>query len=343
MMSKQDILKKIMISCVTLLLLTGLLFLVFRNNLDAIADMFMTVSISNILWLCSLGVSYQLLDSLTCWLLLRTVVPTLPYHQALNVIYLGVFGKISTFSTGTLPLQAYYLYHCGIEAGRSIGIMTFNYTLHKVTVILYATVLLLFEGTWFYSALPDLRGYLIAGYIICLTVISALILLCTSHRAHDFAILALDKLPNNEKWNDKKRKVQRQLDCLFDETSTFMKNKRIAFQVISVHTLKLVILCMLPYLCLKILGVNSLSLLQVEMLSILMFLIASAAPNVAGMGPTEAVFFLMYSPLLGSTLTSSSLFMYRIATYYFPFIISIFIFLIVQTKLLASSNSKEVH
>lgn len=341
-MYKHDILKKVSVSMITLLCLTAFVLFLFRDNWGEISGAFKVLSAPDILRLFGLGTSYQLLDGLVCWCLVRTAVPTFTYRQALEVIYLGVFGRSSTFGAGTIPMQAYHLHRYGIEVGRGVGIMTFSYTLHKMTIVLYVSVLMLFERKWFRTAIPNLHAYLIAGYLICLTIIVILLLLCTWNRAHSFALWLLRKLPDNGKWIERKLRIRRQLDCLYHETAAFLKNKRIVLMVVFTHAIKLSILCAIPYTCMRILGANTIALMQVELLTALMLLIAGAVPNVAGMGPTEAVFFMIYSPILGNALTASSLLLFRISTYYFPFLVSVFAFLIIHIRLLSSSKSKEV-
>ena len=341
-MSKRDILKKLGISLITLLCLTALLLFIFRDNLEDISAAFMKLSPADILWLFILGISYQMLDGLACWFLVRTSVPAFPYHQALAFVYLGIFGRTSTFGAGTIPMRAYYLHRCGIDVGQGVGIMTFSYVLHKVTVVIYVSVLLLAERNWFRSAIPNLHSYLITGYLICLAVVCLLMLLCSWHRAHESALWLTGKLPNTEKWSGIKHKIQQQLDCLYHATAVYLKNKKAVLKAVFTNVIKLGILCAVPYICMNISGTNVISFTHTELLTALVLLLASAVPNVAGIGPTEAAFYLIYSPLIGSVITTSSLLLFRIATYYFPFFVSVIVFLVVQARLLSNGKSEEV-
>ena len=340
-MEKRDILKKIAASVATILCLSAVLGLIFRDNLADIFDAFKVLSWVDILCLLGMGVSYQLLDGLACLILVRTVNPAFSYRQSLEVIYLGVFGKMSTFGAGTIPMQACHLHRCGVEIGQGVGIMTFSYVLHKGSILLYASVLLRFEGAWVRSALPSLHSYLIAGYLLCLAIIGGLLLLCTWDRAHGFALWLVAKIPDPKgTWAARKQAIQQQLNCLHRETTAILRNKKVVLLVTLTHLSKLAILCAVPCASLRILGENSISPLHGELLTALLLLLASVVPNVAGIGPTEAVFLLIFSPLLGSTVTMSALLLFRIATYYMPFITSIAVFLTVRIKVLAQAREK---
>lgn len=341
-MGKRDILKKITVSVITLTGLTAILGLLFRDNLEDIALAFRALSLPDILWLFVLGASYQMLDAVACLLLVRTTFPTFPYRRAIEVIYLGVFSKKSTLGVGIVPVQAYYLHRCGIEVGQGVGTMTFSYVLHKAAVLLTASVLLLLGGKWLRSAIPGLHAYLVAGYLICFGIILVLLLLCVWNKAHDFAVWSVGKLPEQGKWTERKCTLQIQLDHLYYGTATFLKNKKIVLAAFLIHTVKLLILCAVPHACVRMLGVTGISLMHMELLTALILLIAGALPNIAGIGPTEAGFFLMFNPLLGNAMTASSLLLFRIATYYFPFLVSVIVFLIVQIRLISKGSSKEV-
>ena len=73
---------------------------------------------------------------------------------------------------------------------------------------------------------------------------------------------------------------------------------------------------------------------QVQRLTALMYLISSALPNVARMGPVEFAFILLFSQCMEYAQASSVLILYRTATFFFPFILSIFVFLSAQKRLL---------
>lgn len=255
--------------------------------------------------------------------------------------YLGVFGKVLSFAAGAFPMQAYYLHRCGIELGHSAGIKALNYVIHKTSIVLYASVMLLAGGQWICTAAPDITGYLLSGYAICVAVIVILILLCTRKRAYMFALWLLRKLPDYGKWQRFAQRTQKQQEYMYMETTACLQNKKRLLAVILINLIKLGAYCAVPYVCMHMLGENMLGLLQIEMLTAIMFLIAGAIPNVAGMGPIEAVFFLMYKPILGNALTSSALILFRVATYYSPFVISVFVFLIVQRRMLSQNRNKE--
>lgn len=65
-------------------------------------------------------------------------------------IYGGVFN-VTTFAAGTKPAQIYDLYQeSQIKPGKSFGILTMEYVSHKLTIVLYAAVMLCFFIRFFF-------------------------------------------------------------------------------------------------------------------------------------------------------------------------------------------------
>lgn len=98
------------------------------------------------------------------------------------------------------------------------------------------------------------------------------------------------------------------------------------------NSLKLFCLYLTLFLSIRPVGVSVLSLWRVQLLGGLMHIIVSALPNVAGMGPAEFSFLLIFSRYMDYGQSSSVLILYRTATFFFPFMVSIFVFLIVQRR-----------
>ena len=107
------------------------------------------------------------------------------------------------------------------------------------------------------------------------------------------------------------------------------------------NLLKLFCLYLTLFLSVRMVGVTSLSLWRIQLLGALMHMIVNALPNVAGMGPAEAAFFLIFSGYMGYGQLSSALILYRTATFFFPFLLSAIVFLLVQRYQTGSNASSK--
>ena len=104
----------------------------FRDALPDIIKDLQEIPPTGIVPLLFTGFAFEGAESLVCYILLRKRSTEIAFADAWSVTFLGVFANVATLSAGTLPLQSYFLYRRGIDAGSGLGIMASVYVLHKV-------------------------------------------------------------------------------------------------------------------------------------------------------------------------------------------------------------------
>ena len=330
--------KTVVVSVATLALLSLLVFRVFRDHFQEIMQNISVVSTGSLLFLLGMSVLYQMLESMVCFTLVRRHLPKFSFKQAVEVVFLGVFGNVSTLSVGSVPMQSYYLHRCGLMAGSGVGTMTLEYAFHKSSILLYTTIMLLMKRHWLYKGGNGFVQYLWLGYGICSLIIAVLLLLCSWNRIQRLAAWLIDRLPETEKWDDRKDLWRSNLTALYAESKQLLQDRRCILKVLGLNGLKLVCLYSIPFFTMRMLGIAALSFWQVQLLTALMHLISNALPNVAGVGPVEFAFVLIFSHYVEYTQASSALILYRVATFFFPFVLSIFVFLRVQKRVMNDSE-----
>lgn len=316
----------------TVLVIAAALFLVFRDNYKEILANLRQVTPFQTAFLFLLAAAYQAAEAGIGAQLIRARLPGYTYRQSLDVTFLGVFGNVATFAVGSIPMQSYRLYQYGLDVGSGVGMMTMEYVFHKTSILLYATVMLLSQAAWLGSTCPDLAPYLIAGYGICILVIIVLILLCTWEKMKALALWLIQKLPSGEKWDRKKSSWTENLESLYTESQNVLKDRARCARIFLFNILKLFCLYTAVYCSFRFLGIDALSPWRVQLLSSLMLMISSALPNVAGVGPAEFTFLLLFSRFMEPAQASTALILYRTATYFFPFILSAVVMLISRRR-----------
>ena len=329
-----------LVSAVTLALLFGIFLLVFRGELPEIWQSLRAVPLRGVLWLLVLGLAYEGMEAALAMVLLRAR-GDIRYADALNVTFLAVFGNIATMGAGTLPMQSFYLYRRGLDAGGALGIMASEYVLHKISVLIYATIALLLGGGWLRESASGLARYVGIGYMIGALIVIALTLLYTWDKVLTLVQALLQKLPDTPKWNERREKWAGSLTQLNTEARKVLLVPSVRVRGVAVSLLKLFVLYSIPYFALRLAGCTVLSFAEVQELSSLMLLITSALPNVAGVGPTEFAFLLLFSSWAGTAEASSALVLYRVATYFFPFLLSVFAFLREEKRSLKGFEEQE--
>lgn len=319
--------KKIVLNVITIMILLIVLYLVFHKDFQAIRVCISNISVYSLLLLIGTGIVYQLLDAAVCFALIHPRLPSFQYKQAVEVIYLGVFGKVATSAAGTIPLQSYYLYRHGMKVGNGIGSMILQYVFHKAAVFLYAGFMVLLHGSWLKAAIPELTKYIYPGLAVCALIIVFLVLLCTWAPIQQLLLWLIGKLPDTDKWNRRKEAWTGNLEILYAESKEMLRDRACCRNVMLFNFLKLFWLFIIPYLCLKALGVSGLNFGNTQTVAAMMLLLMGVLPNVSDAGSAEIAFLLLFTPLVGRVSAFSALILYRVATYFFPFLLSIGVFL----------------
>ena len=169
---------------------------------------------------------------------------------------------------------------------------------------------------------------------------SGLILLCTWERVQRLLFQLIVKLPNTGKWERRKALWCKNLKALYSESREVVKNHVCCIKVAIWNVLKLVWLYSIPFVAIKILNISGLTFGKAQALTAVMFLIIGVLPHVAGIGPTEFAFMMLFTRYIGRVSASSTLVMYRVATYFFPFLLSIGVFLKVRKSMLNETENK---
>lgn len=332
--------KSLWTSLAMLIFLPLLVFWVFRGHYQEILDNIRAVHGWELLLLLGLGTAYQLLESAAGLTLIRSQLPNFRFWQAVEVTFLGVFANVATFSAGIIPMQSYYLYRRGLTAGSGASIMTLEYTFHKSAILLYATVMLLLQGHWLAGENVGLARWLLLGYGVCAIIIAGLLFLCTWQRVQQLACLGIDRLPDTGPWKGRKLTWKRNLEALYDQSQRLLRDKKRLCRVLVWNSLKLFCLYLTLFLSLRMAGASALSLWRVQLLGGLMHIIVSALPNVAGMGPAELSFWLIFSRYIEYGQLSSALILYRTATFFVPFVLSVVVFLAIQRRALRGTSHR---
>ncbi len=315
--------KKTVLSLLILLALTGVVFFIFKDHWAEISSALAELSVWQVILVLLIGVSYPLLEGVASWLIIRSRIPEFKLWQGIDNAFMGTFGNVVGLGTGAVPLQTYYLYHWGLSVGPSVGLMTLQYVFHKTAVLVYATVMLLFQHSWLSDNTSGVLTYLPAAYAVVAGIIIALVLVCSAPLVQQFARWLLSYLPKTEAWQTRRNSWMEQLDNLASESRHLLSDKTLCIQIFAVQAFKLFLLFTIPYLCIQFMGLSSpLTFWQVQLLTSLMLFLSNALPNVAGMGSIETAFLLVFGNFMEQGEVMSTLMLYRIASYYVVFAVS---------------------
>ena len=333
--------KKAVLSLLILLALTCVIVLIFRDHWAEITAALAQLNLWQVLVVLALGISYPLLEGCVSYVIVRGRLPGFTLRQGIDNAWCGTFGNVVTLGAGAVPVQTWYLHQAGLDIGPGVGLMTLQYVFHKTTVLLYATVMLLFQHRWLAANTTGVMRYLPMAYAVVAVIIVALVLLCVSPLVQNLARWLLGFLPKTEKWQQRRADWLEQLEVLGTESRRLLTDKPRCLKIFALQALKLFGLFCLPYLCIRFMGLSPLGFWQVQLLTSLMLFVSNALPNVAGMGSIETAFLLVFGSFLERGEVMSVMMLYRIASYYVVFAASAVGFFIAQRHLAQMELPKE--
>lgn len=322
---KRDKVRRTVSGLLRVLVLTAVLWFVFHKHYREIYENICDIKIPKLIFIILQGTSYEIIGAAAFYFLVRKNNPQFTMRQSLETTYLGFFGNV-TFSVGSLPIRAYYMHTNAIDAGKAVGLINADYILNKSSVLICNTVLLLFGGFRFLEKRKNLLPYILFGYLICSFVIGILLLVGFSEKVYNKLNHLLTKAPKKKKWAKIKEKALYHLEMMHDSSEEIKENRKNILFITALHCLKLLIMYEIPYICLKSIMNSSVSFFEILMMSALANLISGALPSVSGVGGMELAFFLVFGSFTDHASTASVLVLYRLATYFVPFLISVVVF-----------------
>ena len=329
------------VSLCFLVLLLGVTFIVFRDKLPDIMNAVAQIPAATVAVILGCGLAYQLIDSLMCLILVRSRMPSLTYLQAFELTMCGVFGLVCSNSIITVPMQSVYLYSKSLDVGHTVGLMTVKYILHKATVFTFALAMLLLNMQWLRASVPGVMKYLLPGFAVCFLIITLLVLLCTWEWLKKLMLRIIDKLPDNGKLGEKKDGWRESINLMYTEMQNLLSQKWRIAAALALNVVKFTVVYSIPLLALRALGCAELSFIHSLALGSLVWLIAGVLPSVSGLGPTDLAFALLYGAFAGENTVSAALVLYRAATYFTPFAVSLPTVLIGQRRVRRALAEKD--
>ena len=314
--------KNILYSILSFFTMVLIFYLIFRNSYEEIIENIKTCSKSYLIVILALGIIFHVLESFVCLMLVKRKVENFTFKQSFEVTFLGIFTNVTTLALGTVPARTAYLHRRGLGVGEAIGITNMEYIFHKGSILIWSGMCLIINGRYIYAERPNLVPYTLLGFFISIIIVIALILICTWNKFYNLIIKGIKFLEKKPKWQNRGEKIKLQVEAMHDEARDLLKSPRTILKAVVLNGVKLFSFYVVPFLCAKAIGVDALPLMQMMTLASLTHVIASAIPNIAGMGPLEAAFILLFSYHMESGEAKSMLLLFRLATYFVPFIVS---------------------
>lgn len=325
--SKSKKILKGFLNFLLVLVMLGILYYIFKDNYKEIIYQVSNVDGKIFAVAVIVGNIYYFFDAYVYWSFLRNEGHRISFLRCVFTSYLSPFFNVTTFGVGIKPAQVAYLKRKGVDSGKGFGILTAPYVFSRTAIVVYALVMLIFNNKFVTKNFASSFGYIYGGIAFSVFVVILFIMICSSRWFHRLIAKVVDALFSRGKLAKYKfhERIKTQTGLLYDASCKIVRKPIVWFKYIIVNLLRMSCWYVVPILVLYAMNgsLGGVSAFEIITATALMQLIVGMIPIGSGVGSLEVVFTLLFAAIYDTVTAGSCMILYRIATYYVPFIISI--------------------
>ena len=306
---------KIGLNMLLMIIVLGVIFYVMDNSLSDIFAQLMETS-----WLVLIavifGVVYQFAEGRSIKEIARYFNKDFTTVDGFTSCYVA-FYRIISFGTGTLLSEIYFYKKKGIPVSKSVGITALHMIMYKAAVI--------FSNYWFdysiflfYENAPKMIPFILAGVILTLVIIAALLILSSSLKLQVLLVKFANRWFKRPKLRDWVDNCNLQIYSLRAAVQTITQDRSALLRIFSWNVFKLLFWYIIPYIVL-VENHPNIDLLLVMSFTSFAVILSGVIPTPAGIGPFEFVYLLLFKPLVGNVDAVASVLLYRFGSFVLPF------------------------
>lgn len=246
-----------------------------------------------------------------------------------------LFNNITPSSTGGQPAQLFMLFKRGVEVSKASSVLLIKFILFQTILVFLFVGILVFGYQDLTAIVPNMKYFIFIGFIINLSVITCLLLICFSKKSVLFLIrlvlypISLFKKAVAERW---RLSLHEKVLTFHDESRRLIHEKSLLRRCSLYTLLQLLFFLSVPYFVFLSLGYNELSLFSAIAFHAFIMMFASVIPTPGGSGAGEYSFTLLFGTVAGQTDLLVGLLLWRFLTAYSPAIIGALSFVIRSNK-----------
>lgn len=325
----------IIIGILVAVLMFFILYRMFRDSYKDIMDNLAETNLMIFAGMVIIGNAYYFIDAYVYHGVIKNEGYDVSYFKCVTVAYMSIFFNVTSFGAGIKPAQVLYLHRQGIDPGKGCGITMMPYIFHKTLIVVYAMVLLLINNAFVLDNFSDTFGYIYAGVGLSILVIAFMILLCASAWFHGLVCKILDATLGKTRFREFNEKIKKQIELLRESTRKVINNPKAWLLLLCVNAVKMTCWYIIPAIAIYAAGgtLGGVTVSEALTVTSLMQLLMGVLPTSGGVGSLEVVFSVLFAAVFGKITAGSSMILYRLSTYYIPFIVSIGMMLSVSRDL----------
>lgn len=246
-----------------------------------------------------------------------------------------LFNNITPSSTGGQPAQLFMMFKHGVEVSKASSVLLIKFILFQTILVLLFLGILVFGYQDLAAIVPNMKFFILIGFIVNLSVITCLLLVCFNKKSVLFLIrlalypISFFKKALAEKW---RYSLHEKVLTFHNESRRLIDEKALLCKCSLYTVLQLLFFLVVPYFVFISLGYSELSFFSAIAFHAFIMMFASVIPTPGGSGAGEYSFTLLFGTIIGQTDLLVGLLLWRVLTAYSPTIIGALSFVFRSNK-----------
>lgn len=317
---KKPVLKaSIIIKIIYVGIVFGIICYILNEQADEIIQQLkhMTITVLAELILCS--VFFNVIEGISYYIMGKRCNNEIRLIQGIGCSYYCAFFKLSTLGSGTAAAGMVYLNRYRVEPSKSFGMITVNYIIQKVAIVVLCLVGFVLHFEEMREYYHKYFKFIALGVLVTIVFVIGLLLVILWGKLHAFIIYLTDRLIKRDDLKNKAEGFKNQLSSVRGESYELLKEKGFLIKIFILNMVKFLGWYMIPCI---VLGYGDIrNILLGLSISALASALIGVIPSPGATGSTEAMFYVLFSVITQNAEATTIMLIYRCFTYIFPFII----------------------
>lgn len=326
---------KIIINLIIIFVVLSLvLYFSLKDNYQEIVD---NIKNMNIIWLIIsiiILIISRIFSAVSSYQMTKANDHHVSFLRAIQInLIIPFFHGVTPFAGGGQPMEIYYLHNEKIPLGKSTNIVLQNFIVYQTALIIISLIAVIYNVIFdLFPANSLIKQLVIIGFIINFLVWLFTLLVSLSKKFNQ--VILKITLFILKKFNKPalKEKITRYLSNLHKNATTIIKHKKSSLLSLFANILSLICLYSIPYLVLTGMDITNLNIIETIVATSYIMIMGSFVPIPGGTGGLEYGYMYFFNYLIGGSILTSSMLVWRFVSYYLAMIIGAIVLALYRKK-----------
>jgi len=279
-------------------------------------------------WIAAVGCVIVFISSeaIVIFYLMRTLSQKVKFDHCLLYSFVGFFFScITPSATGGQPAQIFYMRKDKIPVATSTVVLIIVTISYKLVLVAIGVTVLIAQPREIMEYLKPVIGLCYLGLGLNIICVCFMVMLVwkpgLAHKLLNQVIIILSKLHILRRKEHYLEKANRSMDQYKDVADYLANHKMVMVNVILISIVQRFFLFFVGYLAYRSFGLNEVGLVQIVILQGMISVAVDMLPLPGGVGITEKLFILIFTPLIGG-ITLPVMVVSRGLSYYTELVLS---------------------